>query len=774
MRTRQLGADEMIGAPRGAPVVLVLADSDLRVRNGQDGIRSAAQGLPPDVPFLIASAVADGVDFASLSGGPAEAILLALGAAAAGGGPAIAAALAAAPEADLVLVSAGALVPGDWLERLSQAVRSDNTVASATALMAEDAGLRPGSGRGERSPSRIDASGVGPPLHPRIACAGARCAYLTRGGIELASLQGWSPAEAVTADAALRAFSRAATAGGLVHVLVDDVVVASVGSGGHGDARRDAPGSFDAAESVGAVDGETGPADQPDAAQEAALLIEREDDGTPVRHALLRARVVREGLTVTLDGRALGPSVGGTQRYILELALALARTDRVGVRIVVPHDIPPGARRALEADDRIALLDYSQAAAGGEVPSHVAHRPQQLFDPTDMKLLRLLGTRIVVTHQDLIAYRNPHYHPSPEGWRHFRRTTRVVLAVADHVVFFSEHALGDALVEELVEPGRASVVGLGAQAPAPRAPAEQQAPPEIEDGEPFLLCLGADYRHKNRLFAIELRARLAADHGWSGRLVLAGPRVRWGSSRELEERLLAADEGNARSIVDLGAVTDGVRDWLLAHTRAVVYPTTYEGFGLLPLEAAETGVPCLFAPVTSLREIADDCATLVPWNAALSAAAVAPLLSDGPARDAHVAGLRTAAGRRSWPQEAARMVDVYEAAVRDPATSGTPRLWQELDHESSYAALQREWLHVRDVAEEYQEAERRLSAELARLGGDPGALIDFAENAGLLSAAQTQGMRRIAARPWLRQAVLRPLGALGKGAPGGAPGGGGG
>ena len=46
----------------------------------------------------------------------------------------------------------------------------------------------------------------------------------------------------------------------------------------------------------------------------------------------------------------------------------------------------------------------------------------------------------MITHQDLIAYRNPGYFPGYPQWERYQRLTRRALALADYVVFFSHHA----------------------------------------------------------------------------------------------------------------------------------------------------------------------------------------------------------------------------------------------------------------------------------------------------------------------------------------------
>ena len=113
--------------------------------------------------------------------------------------------------------------------------------------------------------------------------------------------------------------------------------------------------------------------------------------------------------------------------------------------------------------------------------------------------------------------------------------------------------------------------------------------------------------------------------------------------------------------------------WLIANAGAIVYPSVYEGFGLVPFESALSGVPCVFAPQASLAEAAPDgTATIVPWDPVASAAAAHALLTDAEARERHVSSLAARARGLTWDAAAAAMVEIYREAalapVRDSAT----------------------------------------------------------------------------------------------------------
>ena len=284
----------------------------------------------------------------------------------------------------------------------------------------------------------------------------------------------------------------------------------------------------------------------------------------------------------------------------------------------------------------------------------------------------------MVTHQDLLGYHNPSYHPGAEAWDAHRRLTRAALGAADLVVAFSRHVAADLLADDLVEPERVEVVPIGVdhRLPVDRtgARAARRGAGALT-GAPFLLCLGTDLRHKNRLFALALLAALRGAAGKVGsrwpappprRAARATPRRRgWRRIRRTRE-----------AIIELGAVGEPEKAWLYAQAAAVLYPTTSEGFGLIPFEAAAAGTPCLHAGGTSLDELLPGTATLVRWDAEASAERVL--------RGAARAGARPGAARRGGRRgaasspgtaTAAQLVERYEATLpRAPTTAAATAL----------------------------------------------------------------------------------------------------
>jgi glycosyltransferase involved in cell wall biosynthesis len=399
------------------------------------------------------------------------------------------------------------------------------------------------------------------------------------------------------------------------------------------------------------------------------------DAHSPLTRALSAASRALRGLSVVFDARTLQGGMTGTQLHVLEVIAAVARTGQARVTAVVPDSLGDYARQVLEA-----LPEVELRTAGGDaapVRGDVVHRPYQIANRPDLTFLAQLGDRLVITHQDMISFRNPTYFDSFGKWEGYRELTRRALAAADRVLFFSAHARDEALAEDLVEPHRASVLHIGVDhglRQIEHEPTPPQGVDRITEQTEVMLCLGTDYHHKNRLFALRLLDDLRRRHGWLGLLVLAGPRVGHGSSILDEQRLLAADAGLRDAVINVGAVSEPEKLWLFRRAGVVLYPTIHEGFGLIPFEAADHGVPCLWAPGTALSEVLPDAAAgIVPWDAAAAAERALELLHDETARARNLEAIRSAAAGLAWDIVGHQLIEVYHACCNEPPTPSSAR-----------------------------------------------------------------------------------------------------
>ncbi|HET7489411.1 MAG TPA: glycosyltransferase [Acidimicrobiales bacterium] len=403
-----------------------------------------------------------------------------------------------------------------------------------------------------------------------------------------------------------------------------------------------------------------------------AILEEQvlgEDSALATVLAASRAKVL--GLRLLVDGSCLGTKQMGTQVQTISLVGALTRrpdVERVAVSLAT--SIPPYAREILshpKVDAR--FVGDGDVSCFGRVD--VAHRPFQPVEPLHRSWFDT-AARTVVTIQDLMSYHVGAYHESPGAWLDVRAAMRQVLAEVDGVVAISHDVRRHLDIEHLpVEPQRVAVVENGTDhlhGDETEAVPQELLARGFVAGE-FALVLGTNYAHKNRDLAVEAVEELRR-RGRDLVVVLAGAAVPHGSSRVRE-----AEQGvGAGHLVSIPDVPSEERNWLLHHASVVLYPTSAEGFGLIPYEAARFGTATVLVPFGPLGEVMDDLPVqAADWSPRALADAAEALLDDpGTARLQVEAALRSGQDF-TWDATAAKLVDVYRSLLAAPARGGDAR-----------------------------------------------------------------------------------------------------
>jgi len=250
------------------------------------------------------------------------------------------------------------------------------------------------------------------------------------------------------------------------------------------------------------------------------------------------------------------------------------------------------------------------------------------------------------------------------------------------------------------------------------------------------------------VFALRLLSALREDHDWQGSLVLAGTHITPGSSLELERELLDERPELRNAVVALGPVSEPEKAWLIAHAGAVVYPSVYEGFGLVPFESALAGAPCVFAPQSSLAEAAPTgTATIVPWDPAASAAAAYALLTDTDARERHVSALAAAARELTWDAAASALVEIYREAAMAPVHAAATLARDEVEREARLSVVHE--LEAARLVGEREHAQRMYD----ELNAEVGSGLSLIGPHGTLPEGLQRALLALSARP----AISRPL-----------------
>ena len=124
-------------------------------------------------------------------------------------------------------------------------------------------------------------------------------------------------------------------------------------------------------------------------------------------------------------------------------------------------------------------------------------------------------------------------------------------------------------------------------------------------------------------------------------------------------KIFAATQMNATGAVEVGYASDAQLRALYEQAACFVYPSTYEGFGLPPLEAMTCGCPTLVAKAAALPEVCGQGALYCdPYDPDDIAKQLGLLLGSKAARDEFRAAGLSRAREWTWEKAARRMNEI--------------------------------------------------------------------------------------------------------------------
>lgn len=382
--------------------------------------------------------------------------------------------------------------------------------------------------------------------------------------------------------------------------------------------------------------------------------------------------------------------VGGSEEYLARQLGALREVDPTGAR-VEPTLFTLSSYPAAHPDlaDRYTAVPAPLPGARRPIRVLTEHtwlaRRTRRFDLVHHGggTVPFIGTRpLVLTIHDLQYLDHPEYIPAGK-LRYLRATVPRSARRATVIAVPTEFVRGTVVAAFGIDPDRVVVVPHGVPAPDtipdpihtiadPTGPipaiaevAELRARYRLGDG-PVLVYPAITHPHKNHELLLHAMARHWTDPDL--RLVLLGGR---GTADEAVEATIDRLDLRER-VLRPGRVPDADRDGLVAIAEALVFPSTYEGFGAPVVEAMALGTPVVCGEHPAVREVVGDAALALPdeidaWGSALD---------EVRSRRAELVAAGRARARAFTPRaSAAALLRAYEQAAGGPVgtIAGAPR-----------------------------------------------------------------------------------------------------
>lgn len=373
---------------------------------------------------------------------------------------------------------------------------------------------------------------------------------------------------------------------------------------------------------------------------------------------------MRVGLDVTLLENPVAAT--GNRPYILNLVRHLSDLPNV-------HLVLIGGRAALRQFNGPIYSGLEQVeigAGGGRVRrtlgTHLwlpraARRSRIDLLHSPSPILPLLGYSLrgmptVATVMDL------RYREQPTDYSRFQRLYKRLVdgpsvRSATRVIAISEFTKQRAIDQLGIRPDKITVTWLAADpAFAPRI--DEQVLAHYGLGSGYLLAVG-NLRHKRADLAIRALAHLSSA-GLRMELAVLGTTGR--GPQNLQR--IAAMVGVSDRVHFLGYVPDSHLPAIYSASNALIFPSSYEGFGIPLVEAMSCGTPVVASGVSAVREVLGPAGVVIENPTPELLAGAVRQLADHPRyREGVIRAGLDRARQFSWATTARATAAVYAAAL---------------------------------------------------------------------------------------------------------------
>jgi glycosyltransferase involved in cell wall biosynthesis len=358
----------------------------------------------------------------------------------------------------------------------------------------------------------------------------------------------------------------------------------------------------------------------------------------------------------------------GSGQYLRWLAEHLKGIPGLHVSVVKPTHRGT-QRNSMHRGSKIGKLLWEQYGFPREAKAHGAHL---VHVPYFAPVLWTPAPQIVTVH-DVANLTLPEYRGSLLLRLYFL-LARLGLRRTSHVITDTEAARREIIEVLRLAASKVTAIHLGVDPDLkplePGHPGVSAITSRFGLRQPFLLYLGGYDARKNLPTLVEAYAHLVS-LGSEWGLVIAGEfPERWGTPIVPDLPAVIRRYGLEQRVILTGRLTSEERLLALNAASAFVFPSSYEGFGLPPLEAMACGLPVIAARTPAVVEVCGDAAVYVaPRSVPELVQAMYSICTEPELRSRlREAGLHRARSF-TWKATAERTAEVYFEVARHHARS---------------------------------------------------------------------------------------------------------
>ena len=309
------------------------------------------------------------------------------------------------------------------------------------------------------------------------------------------------------------------------------------------------------------------------------------------------------------------PKGGGIKEYIVNLTNHIALCDHDNTYILyVLDDQLEYARRMLPQQFQIKTVPFKSNFFSVVKRSLFSQRfwskeeeteQFDIFHSPFFHAPKMKRAKLIITVHDLRLYRYPQTY-NPLRYLFLKRAVKDAIRRADHIISISEFTKQEMISLCGVSPNKVTVIheAINREAFSVQQIKDYQLPTEYQylADTRFLFTLGHIEPRKNYQSLIEAFCLLKEkSENKDLKLVIAGKKyVDYKTTVQLMQQ--------TPDVIYLDFIPRELLLWLYQHAALFVFPSTYEGFGFPPLEAASLGTVSAVSNVSSIPEVCGSCA----------------------------------------------------------------------------------------------------------------------------------------------------------------------